>query len=127
MTGPCPCGSARPYGDCCGPLLAGRPAATAQDLMRSRYTAYGLKDAAYLLATWHPRTRPKALDFDGDATEWLGLAILRQAGGGAADSEGLVEFAATCRQGGAVRRLRESSRFVKEGGAWLYLDGALRP
>jgi len=91
--------------------------------MRSRYTAYCLRDAAYLLKTWHPRTRPAALDFNGDDTEWTGLDILRQAAGGAGDTEGVVEFAASYRQGGKARRLHETSRFLREDGEWLYVDG----
>ena len=51
---PCPCGSGRAFGACCGPALSGeRPAPTAEALMRSRYTAFTLRDTAYLLASWH--------------------------------------------------------------------------
>ena len=58
----CPCGTGLPYDDCCGPLHAGSTAAaTAEQLMRSRYSAFAVGDAAYLLATWHPSTRPAAL------------------------------------------------------------------
>jgi len=95
--------------------------------MRSRYTAYCLRDVAYLLKTWHPRSRPASLDFSGDGTEWSGLAILRQEDGGTADLIGLVEFSATYRQGGKMRRLRETSRFANEAGEWLYVDGDIHP
>ena len=61
----CPCGTGLPYDECCGPLHAGAtPAATAEQLMRSRYSAFAVGDAAYLLATWHPSTRPPALELD---------------------------------------------------------------
>jgi len=120
----CPCGSARRFADCCGPFLSGaRRPDDALSLMRSRYTAYCLRDAAYLRDTWHPRTRPETLDFSGDTTAWAGLDIVRHEGGGAQASQGVVEFIAAYRQGGVSRRLRESSRFVKEAGVWLYLDG----
>jgi SEC-C motif-containing protein len=124
----CPCGSTRAFADCCGPFLTGveRPA-SAVALMRSRYTAYSQKNAAYILKTWHPRTRPAALNFDGDATEWVGLAILAQQAGGPEDLEGKVEFSAYYRQGGKLMEMRENSRFLKESGEWLYLDGIVSP
>jgi SEC-C motif-containing protein len=124
----CPCGSAQALADCCGPFLsgAGRPA-TAAALMRSRYTAYCRRDAAYLLKTWHPDTRPATLDFSQDTTIWAGLNIVRQLGGGPEDSLGEVAFSAAYRQDGAARRMRENSRFAKVAGEWLYLDGAILP
>jgi len=115
------------FSECCGPILSGkRRAGTALVLMRSRYTAYCLRDGDYLRNTWHQHTRPGTLDFYGDDTEWLGLEVMRQEAGGAEDAEGVVEFVALHRQGGAVRRFRECSRFVKESGEWLYLDGAVQ-
>lgn len=124
----CPCGSQQAYAKCCGPFLSGqvRPG-TALALMRSRYTAYCLKDAAYLLETWHPSTRPAALGFAGDATEWAGLAILGCEAGLPGDGKGRVEFIARYRRDGQLGRLRENSRFVKEAGEWLYLDGIIQP
>ncbi|MFD0739648.1 YchJ family protein [Lysobacter koreensis] len=118
----CPCGSARAYAYCCGPLHAGTAlAASAQDLMRSRYSAYVRADAEYLLATWHPSTRPPALEFD-PATRWLGLQVKRHALTG--EDSAVVEFVARCRTGGAAAvRLHEISRFVREDGRWYYLDG----
>lgn len=128
VDGTCPCGSAQAYAKCCGPFLSGQGhPATAVALMRSRYTAYARRDAAYLLRTWHPNTRPAALDFSGDGTEWAGLAILRREAGGPEDAQGTVEFAAAYRQGGKLRQMRENSRFVKESGEWLYLDGDILP
>ena len=91
--------------------------------MRSRYCAYVLKRSDYLAATWHPSSRPAALDISGDDTPWQRLVILSTAKGGAADNEGVVEFAAYYRGG----QLHERSRFVKEEGLWLYLDGKILP
>lgn len=120
---PCPCGSAQPYAACCGPCHSGaRPAATAEALMRARYSAFVRRDAAFLLATWHPSTRPPVLDFAGDRTQWLGLKVLA-ARGGPHDAEGVVEFVARSRLGGRAQRLHEQSRFVRLHGAWVYLDG----
>jgi SEC-C motif-containing protein len=90
--------------------------------MRSRYSAYVLGLAPYLLATWHPTTRPATLDLSGEgAVKWLGLDIRRRA---ASDAEhACVEFVARWREGGRGRRLHETSRFVREDGRWYYVDG----
>ncbi len=118
----CPCGTGLPYADCCGPLHAGTaPAATAEQLMRSRYSAFAVGDAAYLLATWHPSTRPAALELD-PGTRWLGLDVLATDGGGLLAAEGTVEFVAHRISGGARGEQHEVSRFVREDGAWRYLD-----
>lgn len=72
----CPCGTGRAHDACCGALHRGeRPAASAEELMRSRYAAYALGDTAYLLATWHPSTRPASVDLD-PAITWQRLEVL---------------------------------------------------
>lgn len=121
----CPCGSARNLQDCCQPLLlAERLPASAEALMRSRYTAYVLNDAAYLLATWHPDTCPESLDLDQTSpTQWLGLAVKRYSQIDADHAE--VEFVARYKIDGRGFRMRETSRFVRLEGRWLYLDGDL--
>lgn len=119
----CPCGLGEPYDDCCGPLHAGeREAATAEQLMRSRYSAFAVGDADYLLRTWHPTTRPAELDLD-PAQRWLRLEIVDRTGGGPFDAEGTVDFRAHHRRGGATSVLAEHSRFTREGKTWLYVDG----
>ncbi|MQY52132.1 hypothetical protein GH865_04110 [Rhodocyclus tenuis] len=119
---PCPCHSARPYAECCGPLHAGAAAADAERLMRSRYAAYSLRLADYVLATWHESTRPASLDWENDPPQkWIGLDIRRHAQTGEATAE--VEFIARCRVGGRAHRLHETSRFVCEAGRWYYVDG----
>jgi len=92
--------------------------------MRSRYTAYVEKDAAYLLKTWHPETRPQALQ--PDDTEWLGLHIIRSERGQAGDDEGIVEFAAAFRAGAKAKRLCETSLFKQLDGQWYYHSGSTR-
>ena len=115
----CPCGTGLTYAECCGRLHDGTAsAATAEQLMRSRYSAFAVGDPAYLLATWHPRTRPATLDLDPDV-RWTGLEILATSGGSMLATEGTVEFRASHR-GGAQH---EDSRFLREGGRWYYLDG----
>jgi SEC-C motif-containing protein len=119
----CPCDSGRRHGACCGPCHAGTPAADAEALMRSRYSAYVLQRADYLLASWHPSTRPQALSFD-DAPTWIGLQLRRHHVIDATHAE--VEFIARFRVGGgSARRMHERSRFVHEDGRWYYVDGEM--
>jgi len=122
---PCPCGSGRPYAACCGQYLdQGRAPDTAEQLMRSRYTAYVLANEEYLRATWHAATRPADLGTAvTDRVKWLGLQIKRTRAGGATDQEGMVEFVARYKLNGKAARLHEASRFVREDGRWLYVDG----
>lgn len=116
----CPCLSGQTYDECCGPLHRGEPAPTAERLMRSRFSAFARGDAPYLLRSWHPSTRPAALDLD-DGLRWYRLDIERTERGGPFDREGVVEFRAFHR--GAERgELHETSRFVREGRDWFYLD-----
>lgn len=118
---PCPCGSTRLYPECCGLYHAGTPAPDAQSLMRSRYCAYVLCNEQYLLATWHPRTRPDSIPFN-QAQKWLGLTVLDAQATGERSAE--VEFIARSRVSNeAALRLHERSRFVREDGRWLYVDG----
>ncbi|GEP69407.1 YchJ family protein [Cellulomonas soli] len=124
---PCPCGSGDPWDACCGPVLDGsRAAATAEALMRSRYSAFAVGDRAYLLATWHPSTRPAELDLDDDV-EWRRLTVLGTSAGGPWDETGTVEFVAAYRTSDGRGRLHERSRFVREGGRWSYVDGDVQP
>jgi SEC-C motif-containing protein len=110
-------------GECCGPRLAGDAAApTAEALMRSRYTAFVVGDAAYLRASWHRSTRPPRLDLD-EGVVWRGLQVLTTRSGGPFDDTGVVEFAARYRDGDVRGVLHETSRFVREGGRWFYVDG----
>jgi SEC-C motif domain protein len=122
QTSLCPCGIGNlHYEQCCGRFIRGDELPlTAVELMRSRYTAYTLCDDAYLRATWHPSTRPKVERMTEDGVKWLGLEIRRHASSG---DEASVEFVARYRIDGRAQRLHETSRFLREGGRWLYLDG----
>ncbi|MGK5632714.1 YchJ family protein [Streptomyces sp. URMC 123] len=120
---PCPCGLPAPYGDCCGRLHAGAAAATAPEaLMRSRYSAFVVRDEAYLLRTWHPSTRPPHIEFDPEL-RWQGLEILDTGEGSAFHTTGTVTFRARYRHGGEAGALHERSRFARHDGAWVYVDG----
>ncbi len=118
----CPCTSGQAYADCCARLHGGEAAATAAALMRSRYSAYVLGLEDYLLATWHPSTRPPALHLAAEAgTQWLGLEVRRHRQQD--DRHATVEFVARYRVAGRGQRLRELSRFVRQDGRWYYVDG----
>ncbi len=122
---PCPCGSQHAYADCCGPLHEGAPAPDAAALMRSRYSAYVMGLHGYLLATWHPSTRPQQVDLDVDPSpRWLGLEIRRHVPIG--PDTAIAEFVARYRLAGRAQRLHEVSRFVRVDGRWYYLDGDFR-
>jgi SEC-C motif-containing protein len=134
---PCPCRAREStptrYRDCCGRwhagLQQGEHAPTPEALMRSRYTAYALAQGrgvappgmlAYLLRTWHPSTAPGDLELG--PLIWTGLEILSHETRGDA---GVVEFVAHHKVNGRAGKLHELSRFVREAGAWLYVDGVV--
>lgn len=122
----CPCLSGMTYDDCCGRFHRGESAApTAEQLMRSRFSAFAVGDADYLLATWHPRTRPESVDLDPD-DRWYRLDIHSTERGGPFDDVGLVEFTAYHRGHSGAGTLHEVSRFRREDGRWFYLDGQVR-
>lgn len=137
----CPCGRTNAkqqplaYSSCCGRFIdhyANQASPDAEHLMRSRYSAFVRQDASYLLATWHPDTRPATLDFDHNA-KWLGLQVKSFQSTGEHRAE--VEFVARYRLQGRAVRLHERSRFVREAAdaanapdglpRWYYVDGDL--
>lgn len=121
----CPCGSEAAYAACCarwhhGPQRLRAPDAAA--LMRSRYSAFVLDELQYLLDTWHPDTRPAALEPNPPGLKWLGLQVRAHAVQDA--DRATVEFVARSRLHGRASRLHETSRFVRGAdGIWRYLDG----
>lgn len=119
----CPCGLPHPYRDCCGRYIeGGELAPDAERLMRSRYTAYARRREAYLLATWHPDTRPPAGHLEGKLKpKWLGLQVLEHRQQDA--DHATVAFVARYRLGALALQMRETSRFVRLEGRWHYLDG----
>nr|WP_107097978.1 YchJ family metal-binding protein [Streptomyces atriruber] len=119
----CPCGHPRPYEKCCGRLHRGEAAATTpEELMRSRYCAFAVRDEGYLLRTWHRRTRPPRVEFD-PALRWVGLEIEDTTEGSAFHTTGTVTFRARYTDGGRPDALHEQSRFERVDGAWVYVDG----
>ncbi|WP_394163597.1 YchJ family protein [Galactobacter valiniphilus] len=104
--------------------VEGDGAPTAEALMRSRYTAFAVLDAAYLLATWHASTRPAELELDPGMV-WKRLLIQDTVAGGVADVSGVVEFTAVYQDEDGRGRQTERSSFTREGGRWFYVDGQL--
>ena len=122
-TSHCYCGLSSPYEQCCGLFHSGLARAAAEQLMRSRYSAYVLGLEEYLLETWHESTRPASLDYsDAAKTKWLGLEIRRNS---VIDStHAQVEFIARYKTGGqSAVRLHEISDFIFEDGKWFYVSG----
>nr|WP_272941313.1 YchJ family metal-binding protein [Kribbella flavida] len=108
------------YADCCGAFHAGRKtAATAEQLMRSRYSAFVAHDATYLLQTWSTTTRPTTLRLDN--TQWTGLEIVNTTNGTAFHTEGTVEFRAHYLHDGHPASQHENSHFTREAGLWVYV------
>jgi len=119
----CPCLSGLTYDACCGALHVGTATAqTAEQLMRSRYSAFAVGDPAYLLATWHPTTRPPTLELDEDL-RWYRLDVVATHAGGPFDTTGVVEFTAYHRSPAGPGTQHEISRFSREDRRWFYVDG----
>ena len=122
-TDQCPCGTGESFGRCCLPLHRGeRQAETAEELMRSRYSAYCVGDFEYVWKTWHPRTRAEQ-PVSGDGPTWVGLQIVDVVAGQPGDEQGEVEFRAYYREGRRTGTLHERSRFAVRARRWFYLDG----
>ncbi len=127
---PCHCGSGEPFEDCCGPVLSGAaPAATAESLMRARFSAYAERQIDFLGDSLHPDFRD---DWDRAATErwaksseWLSLEIRSKHEGEARDEQGTVEFVAVFKEKGLLKRHHEISRFAKQGERWYYVEGEM--
>jgi SEC-C motif-containing protein len=123
----CLCGSGIDYLQCCGPYHAGEKIPlTAEALMRSRYTAYVLRNATYLQETWDATRRPPKIDFSREKIDWLRLEIIDTKKGGIKDSKGVVAFKAFFMQDGEEHVMNEISRFTRINGCWFYLDGVIK-
>lgn len=128
MSRPCPCTSKLPYDKCCQAFIEGRKLpATASQLMRSRFTAYALGKVDYLVET---TAESKRAEIDREdlksycaSISCVGLKIVLTEQGGAEDEAGVVKFHASLASGGKRHLHIERSTFVREGGAWRYLDG----
>ena len=118
---PCPCGSGKPFGQCCLPVLQGtRVAATAEELMRARFTAHATHDFAFLHRTYRPTSRQPYVEEKGvPATQWTRL-VVHQHDVGPAPDLAYVDFSAYGTEEGRELVLHEKAEFVRQDGAWIY-------
>ena len=131
MSRPRPCTSKKPYDRCCGPFHAGTALPeTAEQLMRSRFSAYALGKVDYLIST---RVDAKRADEDREelvqyckSVSCVGLKILSKEKGGKADDTGIVTFHASLQANGRRSLHIETSSFAREQGKWVYVDGMVK-
>jgi len=123
----CLCGSGDLYSSCCQQFhLKTKQPLTAESTMRSRFTAYAMKNKDYLLQTWDGSKRPEEINLSKETAEWIRLEIIKTKKGGEKDSKGVVEFKAYYMQDNEEYVMSEISRFKKTAGRWLYLDGIVK-
>ncbi len=118
----CPCHSGKSYEECCKPFHEGKPPENVLLLMRSRYAAYALGLADYIIQTTHPtnphfsNNREEILRFSKE-TKFKDLTIHEWVDG---ETIAFVTFTAHLEQKGRDVSFTEKSRFVKEEGIWKY-------
>jgi SEC-C motif-containing protein len=125
----CPCGSGRAYEECCESLIKGvKQPLTAEQLMRSRYSAYVRVETDYIFETTHPDHRQgydhKGTKIWAENSQWEGLEIVDTNAGGPDDNEGDVEFIAKYREKGLRKQHHELAHFKKKKGIWYFTDGS---
>lgn len=126
----CPCGSEKPYSQCCEPLHTLKDKArTVKQLVRARYCAYARgagQHREFLIRSWHPASAKNinVVDVTNDTYQWCGLEIVRAEQQG---DMGRVEFKARFREsdGGPEQIHHELSLFHRIKGNWLYLEGRI--
>ena len=124
----CPCGSNTETQKCCQPIINGlKDAETAEQLMRSRYTAFTQANADYLIKSHHSKTRnikdKKDIKRWAQSVKWMGLTVINTKEGQPADTIGTVEFKAVYIEDGVLNQIHEVSLFEKEHGKWTYKNG----
>jgi SEC-C motif-containing protein len=124
----CPCGSKKQYDQCCLPIIKGEgKAKTAEQLMRSRYSAYAKQEIDHILKSYHPKKQKdadrKAIQKLAEKSVWLGLEIKETIDGGIDDNTGIVEFIARFKLNNTAQFMHERSDFQKIEGNWYYVDG----
>ena len=128
----CPCGSNSAYAECCLPLINNsQKALTAEQLMRSRYSAFVKKELDYIHSSLHPEHRA---DYDEKSTrawaesaDWQGIKIVSTMNGGPEDIEGQVEFVVSYVERGNKQEHHELSSFKKDKGTWYFTTGKIMP
>ena len=130
MQNNCPCGSGRSFDTCCEPIINGKTeAATAQELMRSRYTAFTIANGNYLMRSHHPSTRPnrerKNIEKWAKSVQWVRLTVLNTQAGDISDTSGYVEFKAFFIENGLLQKIHEKSFFQHQDGKRVYVSGEM--
>ena len=129
----CHCGSKKRYEACCGRFLSGeKKTETPEQLMRSRYSAFCMKNADYLVSTHHPVNRSaderQSVLESAANTEWLGLKVLKTESRIKGSTVGYVEFVAFYQNAlSGAGQIHEKSEFIFENGQWYYVDGVMLP
>ncbi len=129
----CPCGSQKQYTQCCGPVIRGeRKASTAEELMRSRYSAYVMHEIEYIARSCVQDPDKNEIDLEetrkwSEESTWQGLKIIRTEKGSASDTEGWIDFSATYTRKGLKDVHLEKAHFIQKDGQWLYESGSLIP
>jgi len=131
-SGACPCFSGKPYAACCEPIVtSARPADTAEELMRARYSAYAKGAVEFIISSTHADRRSecdeKAIRSWSANSDWTGFEIVSTERGRAADTEGTVEFIARFTEDRMKKMLHETGTFKRDNGIWYYLDGSVHP
>lgn len=117
---PCPCGSGALFSACCGAVISGaRPAATAEELMRSRYTAHVIGDYRYLHRTFLETAHRPYREEEPPDIQWTRLEIHSHEPGATPD-RATVDFSAYFEQDGEANVLREKSEFHRTAQGWIY-------
>jgi len=125
----CYCGSGKEYNLCCGIAHNNiKNVKTAEQLMRSRYSAFCMANSDYLHISHHSTTRPRKSERKDIVTWaksviWVKLEIIAKSAGSEKDDYGTVEFKAFYIENGSPNVIHEKSTFEKENGHWVYVDG----
>ncbi len=123
----CSCGNPLPYAQCCQPIIKGkRKAATAEDLLRARYSAFVHSEVDFVLKSHHSKTasevKREEIEDWSKSSKWLGLQVVQKEAGEAQDDKGTIVFCASYEAGGKRNDHWEQSFFEKEAGEWKFLD-----
>lgn len=127
----CPCGSGKAYSACCEPVIKGKARApTAEALMRARYSAYAAHAVDFIAKSCVRNEGDDEIDLEetrrwSEESKWLGLTIHSAVKGGPSDDDGTVEFSALYERNGLREEHRETARFKKVDGEWLYSEGSV--
>lgn len=129
MSSKCPCGSDKKYESCCEIAHKNiKTVASAEALMRSRYSAFAKADIEYLLQSWSSKTKDDSKRFRRElldwttSVEWIRLQIINTTKGMEMDATGTVSFEAYYLENGTMECISENSFFEKEKEYWVYVN-----